>query len=46
MLAFLVLTIPLIFTGSVAGQAITDHPDIRKVGFTGSTPIGAGIMKR
>merc|ERR1719318_312886 len=24
---------------------MTDHHDIRKVGFTGSTPIGAGIMK-
>uniref|UniRef100_A0A7E4UUE8 formyltetrahydrofolate dehydrogenase n=1 Tax=Panagrellus redivivus TaxID=6233 RepID=A0A7E4UUE8_PANRE len=31
-------------TGSVTGQAIVDHPKIRKVGFTGSTPIGAGIM--
>eukprot|EP00112_Aurelia_sp_Birch-Aquarium-sp1_P001622 Seg1176.1 transcript_id=Seg1176.1/GoldUCD/mRNA.D3Y31 product="Cytosolic 10-formyltetrahydrofolate dehydrogenase" protein_id=Seg1176.1/GoldUCD/D3Y31 len=33
-------------SGSVVGQRICDHPDIRKVGFTGSTPIGAGIMKR
>jgi len=32
-------------SGSVVGQRICDHPDIRKVGFTGSTPIGAGIMK-
>lgn len=32
--------------GSRVGQRITDHPDIRKVGFTGSTQIGAGIMKR
>jgi formyltetrahydrofolate dehydrogenase len=27
------------------GQAIADHPLVRKVGFTGSTPIGAQIMK-
>ena len=32
-------------SGSKVGQQITDHHDIRKVGFTGSTPIGAGIMK-
>lgn len=31
-------------TGSVTGQAIADHPLIRKVGFTGSTPIGKQIM--
>ena len=33
-------------TGSQVGQGICDHPNIRKVGFTGSTPVGAGIMKR
>lgn len=32
-------------TGSVTGQAIADHPLIRKVGFTGSTPIGKTIMQ-
>lgn len=32
-------------TGSVCGQAIADHPLIRKLGFTGSTPIGQTIMK-
>lgn len=32
-------------SGSQVGQAIVDHKDVRKVGFTGSTPIGAGIMK-
>ncbi|XP_033116577.1 cytosolic 10-formyltetrahydrofolate dehydrogenase-like [Anneissia japonica] len=32
-------------SGSVVGQALTDHPDIRKLGFTGSTPIGKQIMK-
>lgn len=32
-------------TGSVCGQAIADHKDIRKLGFTGSTEIGQVIMK-
>ncbi len=32
-------------TGSVCGQAIADHPKIRKLGFTGSTEIGHVIMK-
>lgn len=32
-------------TGSVTGQAIADHPLIRKLGFTGSTPIGRTIMQ-
>ncbi|XP_071528563.1 cytosolic 10-formyltetrahydrofolate dehydrogenase isoform X3 [Panulirus ornatus] len=32
-------------TGSVCGQAIADHPDVRKLGFTGSTEIGQVIMK-
>lgn len=31
-------------TGSVTGQAIVDHHLIRKLGFTGSTPIGQQIM--
>lgn len=31
-------------TGSVTGQAIADHPLVRKLGFTGSTPIGKHIM--
>lgn len=34
------------FPGSVVGQAIADHPKIRKLGFTGSTPVGKGIMER
>lgn len=34
------------FSGRRAGQAIVDHHDVRKVGFTGSTPVGADIMKR
>ena len=25
---------------------MSEHPDIRKLGFTGSTPIGKTIMKR
>lgn len=32
-------------TGSVCGQAIADHPEVRKLGFTGSTDIGKVIMK-
>lgn len=33
-------------TGGVAGQRLSEHPDIRKLGFTGSTPIGKQIMRR
>lgn len=32
-------------SGSEAGQAIADHPLVRKLGFTGSTPIGKTIMQ-
>ncbi|XP_047122549.1 cytosolic 10-formyltetrahydrofolate dehydrogenase isoform X1 [Hydra vulgaris] len=32
-------------SGRSVGQAIAEHPDIRKVGFTGSTPVGAGVMR-
>uniref|UniRef100_A0A6G1SL03 10-formyltetrahydrofolate dehydrogenase n=1 Tax=Aceria tosichella TaxID=561515 RepID=A0A6G1SL03_9ACAR len=31
--------------GSECGQAILDHPDIKKVGFTGSTPTGKRVME-
>lgn len=31
-------------TGSVTGQAIVEHPLVRKLGFTGSTEIGRHIM--
>lgn len=31
--------------GSDTGQAILDHPDIKKVGFTGSTPTGKLVMQ-
>lgn len=30
--------------GSVAGQAIADHPDIDKVSFTGSTAVGKRLL--
>lgn len=32
-------------TGSVCGEAIANHPKIRKLGFTGSTPVGKQIMR-
>lgn len=32
-------------SGRQVGQGICDHPDVRKVGFTGSTPVGADIMR-
>ncbi|KAH8377693.1 hypothetical protein KR093_006659, partial [Drosophila rubida] len=31
--------------GSEAGQAVIDHAMVRKVGFTGSTPVGKQVMK-
>nr|CAD7572288.1 unnamed protein product [Timema californicum] len=32
-------------TGSETGNAIAHHPDVRKLGFTGSTSVGQVIMK-
>jgi succinate-semialdehyde dehydrogenase/glutarate-semialdehyde dehydrogenase len=32
-------------SGSVAGRALVEHPMVRKIGFTGSTPVGKGIMR-
>lgn len=32
-------------SGGMVGQRLSEHPDIRKLGFTGSTPIGKQIMK-
>ncbi|XP_078003092.1 mitochondrial 10-formyltetrahydrofolate dehydrogenase isoform X2 [Phascolarctos cinereus] len=32
-------------SGGLAGQHLSEHPDIRKLGFTGSTAIGKQIMK-
>jgi len=31
--------------GSVAGQAIVEHPDVAKVTFTGSTSVGRGLRQ-
>jgi acyl-CoA reductase-like NAD-dependent aldehyde dehydrogenase len=30
--------------GSEAGEALATHPDVRKIAFTGSTPVGEQIM--
>jgi succinate-semialdehyde dehydrogenase/glutarate-semialdehyde dehydrogenase len=30
--------------GSVVGEALVTHPLVRKIGFTGSTPVGESIM--
>lgn len=32
-------------SGSVAGQAMIDHPDVDKLAFTGSGPIGSKVMQ-
>ncbi|XP_025060673.1 mitochondrial 10-formyltetrahydrofolate dehydrogenase isoform X4 [Alligator sinensis] len=32
-------------SGGLVGQRLSEHPHIRKLGFTGSTPIGKQIMK-
>ncbi|KAF3704852.1 Mitochondrial 10-formyltetrahydrofolate dehydrogenase [Channa argus] len=32
-------------SGGMVGQRLSEHPHIRKLGFTGSTPIGKQIMK-
>ena len=32
-------------TGTVTGQALAEHPRVRKLGFTGSTSVGHTIMK-
>lgn len=33
------------FAGGEIGGAMTGHPDIRKLGFTGSTEVGHEIMR-
>ncbi|MGF9909728.1 aldehyde dehydrogenase family protein [Brevibacillus porteri] len=33
-------------SGRKIGEAITNHPNIDKIGFTGSTEVGKGIMKK
>lgn len=30
--------------GSIVGEALTTHPDVRKVSFTGSSPVGQHIL--
>jgi acyl-CoA reductase-like NAD-dependent aldehyde dehydrogenase len=30
--------------GAVVGQRLVEHPDVAKIGFTGSTEVGRGIM--
>lgn len=32
--------------GSVAGSAMIEHPDVRKVAFTGSTAVGKTVMRQ
>uniref|UniRef100_A0A8D1CGR4 10-formyltetrahydrofolate dehydrogenase n=1 Tax=Sus scrofa TaxID=9823 RepID=A0A8D1CGR4_PIG len=39
------IIIPWNYPRGIAGQRLSEHPDIRKLGFTGSTPIGKQIMK-
>ena len=31
--------------GRVVGQRLAEHPDVAKIGFTGSTEVGAGVMR-
>jgi acyl-CoA reductase-like NAD-dependent aldehyde dehydrogenase len=35
----------LVGKGSVAGQRLVEHPDVAKIGFTGSTEVGRGVMR-
>jgi betaine-aldehyde dehydrogenase len=35
----------LVGKGRVAGQRLVEHPDVAKIGFTGSTEVGRGVMK-
>ncbi|KAH9525845.1 Cytosolic 10-formyltetrahydrofolate dehydrogenase [Bulinus truncatus] len=32
-------------SGTLVGQALSEHPHVRKLGFTGSTPVGKTIME-
>jgi acyl-CoA reductase-like NAD-dependent aldehyde dehydrogenase len=34
----------LVGKGSVVGKRLVEHPDVAKIGFTGSTEVGRGIM--
>ncbi len=35
----------LVGPGSVAGQRLIEHPDVAKIGFTGSTEVGRRVME-
>jgi acyl-CoA reductase-like NAD-dependent aldehyde dehydrogenase len=35
----------LVGKGSVVGQRLVEHPEVAKIGFTGSTEVGRGVMK-
>jgi acyl-CoA reductase-like NAD-dependent aldehyde dehydrogenase len=35
----------LVGKGSVVGQRLVEHPDVAKIGFTGSTEVGREVMK-
>jgi acyl-CoA reductase-like NAD-dependent aldehyde dehydrogenase len=35
----------LVGKGSIVGQRLVEHPDVAKIGFTGSTEVGRGVMK-
>ena len=36
----------LVGSGATVGRAILDHPEIRKISFTGSTEVGREVMER
>ena len=36
----------LVGRGSVVGSRLVEHPDVAKIGFTGSTEVGREVMKR
>lgn len=40
------MIIDFLGSGGEIGEALTAHPDVRKIGFTGSTEIGAHVMAR
>jgi betaine-aldehyde dehydrogenase len=35
----------LVGPGRVVGQRLVEHPDVAKIGFTGSTAVGRGVMR-
>jgi acyl-CoA reductase-like NAD-dependent aldehyde dehydrogenase len=35
----------LVGKGRIVGQRLVEHPDVAKIGFTGSTAVGRGVMK-